>query len=49
MLAENIWGKALTKVTAEKISPEQVTDEGIARIKTIFAQWHDSATISKFC
>lgn len=41
VLAENIWGKALTKVTAGKISPEQATDEAIARIKSIFAQWHD--------
>ena len=47
VLAENIWGKALTKVTAEKISPEQAADEAIAKIKAIFAQWHDSATILK--
>ena len=45
VLAENIWGKALTKVTANKIDPEQAADEAIARIKAIFAQWHDSVSM----
>ncbi len=47
VLAENVWGKALTKVTIEGISPEKAADEAIAKIKTIFVQWHDSATIPK--
>lgn len=47
VLAENVWGKALNKVITEEISPEQATDEAIARIKTIFAQWQDSVTILK--
>lgn len=40
VLAENIWGKALTKVTAEGVNPEQAADEAIARIKAIFAEWN---------
>lgn len=40
VLAENVWGKALTRVTAEKVQPEQAADEAIARIKEIFAEWN---------
>ena len=39
VLAENVWGKALTQVTAERISPEQAADEAISRIQNIFAEW----------
>ena len=39
VLAENVWGKALTRVTAEKVRSAQAADEAIARIKEIFAQW----------
>ena len=39
VLAENVWGKALTQVTANQINPEQAADEAIARIKEIFEEW----------
>ena len=39
VLAENVWGKALTQVTANKISPKLATDQALARIKLIFTQW----------
>lgn len=39
VLAENVWGKAVNKVTAEGADPQQTADEAIARIKEIFAQW----------
>lgn len=39
VLAENVWGKALTQVTAEGVKPEQAADEAIAQIKEIFAEW----------
>lgn len=39
VLAENIWGQALTQVTAEQIKPDQAADQAIARIKDIFAEW----------
>lgn len=39
VLAENIWGQALTRVTAEGIEPEQAADIAISRIKAIFAEW----------
>ena len=32
---ENVWGKAIHRVAAEGISPEQAVDEAIARIKQI--------------
>jgi hypothetical protein len=32
---ENVWGKAVHRVAAEGISPEQAVDEAIARIKEI--------------
>ena len=35
---ENIWGKAIHRVAAEGISPEQAVDEAIARIKQILAE-----------
>ncbi|MBE9046008.1 carbohydrate ABC transporter substrate-binding protein [Pleurocapsales cyanobacterium LEGE 10410] len=39
VLAENIWGKALIKVTSDRLNPEQAADEAIARIKEIAAEW----------
>jgi multiple sugar transport system substrate-binding protein len=39
VLAENIWGKTLTKVTVNRVNPEQAVDEAIARIKEIFDNW----------
>ena len=39
VLKDSIWGKALTKVVLDNLSPEQATDEAIAQIKEIFAEW----------
>ncbi len=39
VLAENIWGKALTQITANQVNVEQAADEAIAKIKEIFEQW----------
>jgi multiple sugar transport system substrate-binding protein len=39
VLAENIWGQALTAVTLNQMSPEVAADRAIARIKEIFAEW----------
>ena len=35
---ERLWGKAVHRVAAEGISPEQAVDEAIARIKEILAE-----------
>jgi multiple sugar transport system substrate-binding protein len=35
---ENVWAKAVHRVAAEGISPEQAVDEAIARIKQILAE-----------
>jgi multiple sugar transport system substrate-binding protein len=35
---ENVWGKAVHRVAAEGISPEQSVDEAIARIKQILSE-----------
>jgi multiple sugar transport system substrate-binding protein len=35
---ENVWGKAVHRVAAEGISPEQSVDEAIARIKEILTE-----------
>jgi hypothetical protein len=35
--AENVWGKAIHRVVADGISPEQAVDEAIARIKQILS------------
>jgi multiple sugar transport system substrate-binding protein len=35
---ENVWGKAVHRVVAEGIAPEQAVDEAIARIKQILAE-----------
>ncbi|WP_026102863.1 ABC transporter substrate-binding protein [Pleurocapsa sp. PCC 7319] len=39
VLAENIWGQALTQVTVEQINPEIAADEAIERIREIFEEW----------
>ncbi|RCJ19719.1 ABC transporter substrate-binding protein [Nostoc minutum NIES-26] len=39
VLDENVWGKALTRIVLDRITPEQAADEAIARIQQIFAQW----------
>ena len=36
--SENVWGKAVHRVAAEGISPEQAVDEAIARIKQILSE-----------
>jgi multiple sugar transport system substrate-binding protein len=38
ILEEEIWGKAVHRVVAEGISPEQAVDEAIARIKEILSE-----------
>ena len=35
---ENVWGKAVHRVAAEGISPEQAVDEAIAWIKQILSE-----------
>ncbi len=35
---QRVWGKAVHRVAAEGISPEQAVDEAIARIKQILAE-----------
>ena len=35
---ENVWGKAVHRVAADGISPEQAVDEAIARIKQILSE-----------
>jgi multiple sugar transport system substrate-binding protein len=36
---ENVWGKAISRVVAEKWSNEQAVDEAVTRIQTIFKAW----------
>ena len=36
--AEHVWGKAIHRVAADGISPEQAVDEAIARIKQILSE-----------
>ena len=36
---ENVWGKAISRVVAEKWSNEQAVDEAVTRIQTIFNSW----------
>ena len=35
---ERVWGKAVHRVAAEGVSPEQAVDEAIARIKQILSE-----------
>lgn len=39
VLEENVWGKALSRIVEDNLSPEQATDAAIRRIKQIFSQW----------
>ena len=39
VLAENVWGKAITQVTANRVSSEQAANQALVRIKDIFANW----------
>jgi multiple sugar transport system substrate-binding protein len=45
--AERVWGKAISRIIEDKISPEQAADEAIANIKQIFQQWPQSPSDSK--
>ena len=36
--SENVWGKAVHRVVADGITPEQAVNEAIARIKQILAE-----------
>jgi multiple sugar transport system substrate-binding protein len=38
VLTENVWSKAVHRVAAEGVSPEQAVDEAIARIKEILSE-----------
>jgi multiple sugar transport system substrate-binding protein len=35
---DRVWGKAIHRVAAEGVSPEQAVDEAIARIKQILSE-----------
>ena len=35
---EGVWGKAIHRVAAEGVSPEQAVDDAIARIKAILSE-----------
>jgi multiple sugar transport system substrate-binding protein len=39
VLADNIWGQALTRVTLNGISPTKAADEAIAKIEKVFREW----------
>ena len=39
VLSENVWGKAIERVIVDGLSTEDATDEAIAKIQDIFAQW----------
>ncbi len=39
---ENVWGKAMSRVIVDGLSPTEATDEAIGRIKEIFADWPSS-------
>ncbi|MBW4551808.1 MAG: ABC transporter substrate-binding protein [Aphanocapsa sp. GSE-SYN-MK-11-07L] len=42
-----VWGKAVSRIVEDKVSPEQAADETIANIKQIFQQWPQSPSGSK--
>ena len=46
VVAENVWGKAITRITVNQVSSEQAANQAIARIKEIFAQW-EKADVQK--
>lgn len=37
--ADNVWGMAIRSVVIDGLSPEDATDEAIAKIKQIFMEW----------
>ena len=37
--AENVWGKAMTRIDVDKWSAEKAADEAVGRVKAIVAQW----------
>lgn len=39
VLSENVWGKAIERVIVDGLSTADATNEAIARIEEIFAQW----------
>jgi multiple sugar transport system substrate-binding protein len=39
VLKENIWGQSIEKIVLDNVTPEQATDQAIARIKEIFSEW----------
>ncbi|NEQ35920.1 MAG: carbohydrate ABC transporter substrate-binding protein [Okeania sp. SIO3I5] len=39
VLSENVWGKAIERVIIDGLSTADATDEAIAKIQEIFAQW----------
>ncbi|WP_237266027.1 ABC transporter substrate-binding protein [Tolypothrix bouteillei] len=39
VLQENIWGKAISRIVKDGVSPQQAANEAIAQIKEIFAKW----------
>ncbi len=41
VIEENIWGKTLNRIVVDRLSPEQATDEAIARIEEIFNEWEN--------
>lgn len=45
VLEENVWGKAIGRVIVDGLSPTEATDEAIAKIKEIFAEWENSKSI----
>ncbi|MGB3515018.1 MAG: ABC transporter substrate-binding protein [Elainellaceae cyanobacterium] len=39
VLQDNVWAKAILQVLNDGVSPEQATDQAIARVKQIFGEW----------
>ena len=37
--AENVWGRALSRINVDRWAADKAADEAIARVKTIVAQW----------
>ncbi|MFQ4140722.1 ABC transporter substrate-binding protein [Chlorogloeopsis sp. ULAP02] len=42
VLEENVWGKALNRIIADGLSPEQAANEVIVQIKQIFERWQQA-------
>ncbi|MBW4551809.1 MAG: ABC transporter substrate-binding protein [Aphanocapsa sp. GSE-SYN-MK-11-07L] len=45
--AERVWGKAISRIVEDKVSPEQAADEAIANIKQIFQAWPRNSSEAK--